>query len=402
MKIAIVGAGPAGLAVASLLSSQHFETHIFERMANLSAQGSGVLIQPVGLQAAQHLNIRESLEEFGHRVCHIRGTNTHNNRTIISVDYNALSENCYAIGINRSVLWQLLYEKATANGAKLHTSVDIVALNYLNNRDVELTDTANNLYGPFDLIIDASGCKSKLKPYSVSPSNGKTLQYGSLWSRVVLPKNSEYLSTTMKLYSDNKNVGVGIMPLGRDFLSSKKYAALFFNLDWKKCPKWNKETFLKWKGNIASHYQMVAELLTQLESHEQLYLSKFYQHTLATPYGKKIIFIGDAAHSTSPQLGQGINMSLVDAVVLANLLLRHKRLELVMSEYHKLRKWHVLTYQTLASFLRVFYQSDNASAISIRNLFYPIFSKSPLISYMTAYTLSGQLGWPNIFNRHSG
>ncbi len=177
----------------------------------------------------------------------------------------------------------------------------------------------------------------------------------------------------MKLYSDNKNVGAGIMPLGRDSSSPKKYAALFFNLDWKKCPEWNKDIFLKWKDNIASNYQMVAELLTQLESHEQLYLSKFYQHTLATPYGKKIIFIGDAAHSTSPQLGQGINMSLVDAVVLANLLSRHDRLELVMSEYHKLRKWHVLTYQTLASFLRVFYQSDNTSAVSIRNLFYPIF-----------------------------
>ena len=46
-------------------------------------------------------------------------------------------------------------------------------------------------------------------------------------------------------------------------------------------------------------------------------LARYAHHTLQVPAGDGIAFIGDSAHSTSPQLGQGANMALLDAAALA-------------------------------------------------------------------------------------
>jgi len=61
MNIAIVGAGPAGLACASQLIKSTHQITMFERRVDSSPQGSGVVIQPVGLAALQALGVREEL-----------------------------------------------------------------------------------------------------------------------------------------------------------------------------------------------------------------------------------------------------------------------------------------------------------------------------------------------------
>ena len=64
---------------------------------------------------------------------------------------------------------------------------------------------------------------------------------------------------------------------------------------------------------------------SQISNFEQLSLAQYGHHTLAIPAGRCLAVIGDAAHSTSPQLGQGANMALLDAAALALALERAAR-----------------------------------------------------------------------------
>jgi len=46
MRVAVIGAGPAGMACAWQLADLDYQVSLFERMEDLGKQGSGVLLQP--------------------------------------------------------------------------------------------------------------------------------------------------------------------------------------------------------------------------------------------------------------------------------------------------------------------------------------------------------------------
>ncbi len=69
--------------------------------------------------------------------------------------------------------------------------------------------------------------------------------------------------------------------------------------------------------------------------------------------------IGDSAHATSPQLGQGANMALLDALALTVALRDATDLPHAMQRYATMRRWHVRLFQWSSAVFTPFYQSDS-------------------------------------------
>jgi salicylate hydroxylase len=394
MKIAIVGCGPAGLSCALQLARQDHQLTLFERMDNLAMQGSGVLIQPVGLAALDLLGIRHEVEQYGQKIHGITGRSGQANHLCVDVDYTRLPNINYALGLQRGALFNLLYEKILALGLKIFTGVAITAIDYQKDNSVRILDDKNNSYGPFNLVIDASGAHSKLRHYALFTPASKPLQYGSLWGKVNAAPESDVNRGKMQLFSDNQNVGIGLMPIGRLTLTGPAQTALFWNMKWSNYPQWRNSEIETWINQSIKQWPITAPFLKQITRHDQLYLAKFIYHTLKKPYGNKIVFVGDAAHVTNPQLGQGVNMSLVDAVVLGWSLAHQRDLDSALTLYGQLRRNHVRFYQTLARILTPFYQSDNSIAIRCRDWLYPSLCKISKARTATARIVGGTIGDP--------
>ncbi len=120
-----------------------------------------------------------------------------------------------------------------------------------------------------------------------------------------------------------------------------------------------RERISAWKGAVRGFWPEVEPHLDSFGSFQDLTLARYTHATLKVPAGEGIAFVGDSAHSTSPQLGQGTNMALLDARALSKALEQTSSVAEAMETYAKLRRWHVRLYQAMSLALTPLYQSDS-------------------------------------------
>ncbi len=130
-------------------------------------------------------------------------------------------------------------------------------------------------------------------------------------------------------------------------------------------------------------------LLDHISDPAQLTLASYGHHTLPLPFGERIVFIGDSAHSTSPQLGQGANMALLDVAALAQAFEDNDDLAAALSGYARLRRLHVRLYQALSVVFTPFYQSDSLILPLIRDQLVSPVSRLPGATRLLAGIVAG-------------
>ena len=81
-RIAIVGAGFAGLATATLLARAGHQVTVLEKFPTPQAVGAGILIQPTGLAAMRTLGIYDEILAHGARVHNLSGV-SHTGRQVL-------------------------------------------------------------------------------------------------------------------------------------------------------------------------------------------------------------------------------------------------------------------------------------------------------------------------------
>ena len=100
-------------------------------------------------------------------------------------------------------------------------------------------------------------------------------------------------------------------------------------------------------------------LLDQIVDPDQLTFARYRHRTLRAPAERGLIHIGDAWRSTSPQLGQGANMALLDAHALGLALRAEPDVASALARAVRLRRAHAAIYQAMSLLFTPVYQSDS-------------------------------------------
>ena len=107
-----------------------------------------------------------------------------------------------------------------------------------------------------------------------------------------------------------------------------------------------------------------------------------------------VAFIGDSAHSTSPQLGQGANMALLDALALSHALASAAGLDDALEAYCRSRRWHVRVFQGLSLTFTPFYQSDGRLLPFLRDTLVATVARVPPAPRVLASMVAGTIVRP--------
>jgi len=381
--VAIIGAGPSGLASALMLARQGRDVTVFERFEQAAPVGAGFMLQPTGLAVLDGLGLTPAVEAMAQPIDHIFGREARRGRIVLDVRYGDLRRPRPALGVHRAALFEVLHSACLEAGVGFETGREMVAA-----ASGRLTDARGVVLPPFDLVIDASGARSRIA--AAHGARTRPLTYGALWATVPWPGAPFDEAALQQVYSGAAKM-IGVLPVGARPGAPDRLATFFWSLKTADYEAWRAAGPEPWKAEVRDLWPETAGLLETLTDPDQLTLARYGHHTLALPVADRLALIGDAAHSTSPQLGQGVNMGLLDALALAEALAADSGLDDALPAYARARRWHIRLYQALSLGFTPFYQADGRLLPWVRDHVLGKVARLPLSPRLLAATVSGLL-----------
>jgi 2-polyprenyl-6-methoxyphenol hydroxylase-like FAD-dependent oxidoreductase len=388
LDTAIAGCGPAGLAAALLLAREGHRVRLYERFDAPRPIGSGLLLQPTGLAVLRQLGLGEAAEAAGSRIGRLFGKAEPSGRTVLDIRYAWLGKpGLHGIGIHRAALFDLLYRAVVEAGIPIETGRTVTGSELGPDGGRSLSFEDGGLSPPFGLVVDALGTASAL-----APLRGRPLAYGALWAS--LDWAGDFDGGALEQRYVRASTMAGVLPIGLAPGGERPQAAFFWLLRADRQAAWRERGLEAWKRDVLALWPATAPLLDQIGSLEQLTFARYAHRTLRRPVEPALIHIGDSWHSTSPQLGQGANMALLDAWALAKALREEEGLDRALARAAAMRAFHVRLYQLLSALFTPAYQSDSRVLPFIRDRIVPPLSRLWPATAIQAAMVAGTFGWP--------
>jgi 2-polyprenyl-6-methoxyphenol hydroxylase-like FAD-dependent oxidoreductase len=384
MRVAICGCGIGGLAAAIFGQRSGFDVTLFDQFEVPEPIGSGLTIQPVGLAILAQLGAAKTALAKGAKGFQMLGYEAANGRVVLDVSYGERGGEFFGLGIHRSSLFEAMLEVARAEGVAITAQHRVVSTEANDQgRFVHFANGAS--VGPFDLVIDTSGANS-----AISPLVSKALPYGAIWGTVDWPEECLLPYDRLQQRYCRASSMVGVMPIGTLPNETTLKAALFWSLRRDQIDSWQATPIEQWRDQATALWPELKPFTDQISAHSQMTPAVYSHGSLSKPYGDRIVFIGDAAHRASPQLGQGANMALLDAAALMQCLNLYP-LEQALPNYMKSRRRHVNIYQALSWAFTPMYQSDSRLLPVLRDYILAPLSRMPPAQAMLRSLVKGTL-----------
>jgi 2-polyprenyl-6-methoxyphenol hydroxylase-like FAD-dependent oxidoreductase len=376
LDIAIAGAGIGGLSLAAMLASRGTNVVIYDQMAAPQPVGSGFVLQPTGAAVLAHMGLLDKAAARGAVINRMHGKLAGTNRTVLEIGYG---KDRHGIAIQRVALFDILLEAAIASGVKFETSSKAVDMTE-GGRPAIVLDGGRTAPAA-DLVIDAMGANS---PLGHIPA--KELGYGALWATVPWPEDGPFHPHELEQRYHRASRMAGVLPVGTSKGGAPKMATFFWSLRNQDIDTWRSAGRAAWIEEVAKIWP---ETVPFAEIAEPVH-ARYRHHTRQPIAGRRILRIGDAWHATSPQLGQGANMALLDAASLMTALERSASIEDALALHMRKRRLHIWFYQLTSFVMTPFYQSDSNILPVIRDIAIAPATQLPLMRQLVSRLVTGE------------
>ncbi|MEO8460932.1 MAG: NAD(P)/FAD-dependent oxidoreductase [Dokdonella sp.] len=389
LRIAIVGYGTAGQALAILLGRGGHHVDVFEQSSELRAVGAGFLLQPIGMAALGQTGLLDEVLNCGARIERLFGTNAAG-RVVMDMRYDDYRPDCFGLGLCRGTLFRIL-ENARPESVRVHCGARIVGMHDRTLRDVQQIE-----HGPFDLIVAADGANSVMRALATSTARDSVYPWGAVWC--LLPADGWLWPDSLQQRYAGAREMIGVLPVGAhpDHEADRRWLTFFYSLPGDEVARFDEAALARLRARVAALWPELKFLTDALQTSDQLNRARYRDVVLRRPFRDRLVVVGDAAHGMSPQLGQGVNLAMLDALALANAIASEKDIETALRDYARQRASHVAVYQHLSRWLTPLFQSEHDFLARCRDLAFAPLSRLPLLhGQMLKVLTGGKSGWLN-------
>lgn len=305
MRIAILGGGIAGLTASIALRQAGQESTLYESHPSLRADGAGLALGANAIKAFRRLGLADEVMAAGHlldalSIVDMRG------RMIMRTDSRAISSRYGAdnFAIHRSELHRVLSARVPAEGVRLASPCTVI----------ERADGAVRLYfangmnATADVVIAADGLHSAVRRQIYPRIQPRYAGY-TCW-RGVVDGHDLPLKEATETWGPMGRVGIVPLADGRIYWFATTNAP-------ERDPRFHAFGVQDVVRLFRGYHDPIGEVIARTEPTALLHNDISDLPPLPRFSFGNIALIGDAAHATTPNMGQGACQAIEDAVVMA-------------------------------------------------------------------------------------
>ena len=329
LRIAIIGSGIGGAATAVALRHAGFNVDVYEQAAAITEVGAGIGLRPPSIRYFKKWGLLEEIERVTHKSVLME---------ILSDKGEVLLEEKWpALTDDPEEKWARLIHRADCLDTLINAiPSELIHLNHKCKNIVRHEDYAeiefdNGVKVEADLVIAADGIRSLTR--SLFFSQAEPVFHGYHAYRALVNEDETYglaSENTLRIFCDDK-INYYLLPL-----KYRKQVSVDITVpheDRSGRPNVPKEDMLNQLKNFHPNLQKIAENINNFDV-RALYDIDPVEHWT----NNCIALLGDAAHSMLHNQGQGANMAIQDAGILAECLLEADSVENALQKYESLRK----------------------------------------------------------------
>lgn len=347
----IIGAGIGGLTTALTLKQRGLNVNIFESSAEIKPVGAGIILANNAMQVFQKLGIQDKIEKAGNKISFMKITDDQlKPLSVVNLSEYEQKYNVSNIAIHRGELQKILANEIGFDNINLSKRLSKIEKNKLFKLTFEDTSTIES-----KLVIGADGIKSVVRNQLFEKStlrNPNQICWRGI-CEIDLPQ--KYHNELNEAWGKGKRFGFVKISDEKVYwyalANSKNVEADEVNLT---------EFFSEFHSDILN--------IISATKKEQIIVSNIFDLKPIDKWqSENVCLVGDAAHATTPNLGQGACQAIEDAYVLGKLLESGLEIGNTFAEYEKLRRKKAHTIVNTSWTVGKIAHIENCFGIWLRN-----------------------------------
>ena len=312
LKVIIIGAGIGGLTAGIALKQAGYEVSIYDRVSKLRPAGAGISLWSNGVKVLNRLGLGDKMAAIGGEMNRME-YRSHRDEPLSDVDlkplFDKVGQRPYPVA--RTDLQEMLL--SSFGPENVHLGMKCTAVEQTEETATATFEDGSRVTG--DVIVSADGIRSVCRSYVL----GRTLplRYAGYvnWNGLVPADPALCEADNWVLY-----VGEGkrasMMPVGGD---------RFYYFFGVPIPIGSQTEPENRRAELASYFEgWPKPVQTLIERLDPMASNRLEISDIDPPerlVKGRIALLGDAAHATTPTLGQGGCQAMEDALVLAQFLM---------------------------------------------------------------------------------
>jgi FAD-dependent urate hydroxylase len=310
LKVIIIGAGIGGLTAGIALRQAGFEVKIFDKVQTLRPVGAGISLWSNGVKVLNRLGLGTQIAKIGGRMERMQYRNQSGellNQIPLQPLIESVGQRPYPVA--RADLQQLLLD---GYDAPVHLGCQCVRVDQ--DEEGVTAHFADGSYAHADLLVAADGIHSLLREHVLGKPCAPQYQGYVNWNGLVPAHPDLAPADTWVIYVGNHQ-RASLMPVGND----RFY--FFFDVP---LPIGTPNQPGTYRAELTAHFagwaEPVQKLIASFNPHQVARVEIRDLGPLSQMARGRVALLGDSAHATCPDLGQGGCQAMEDGLVLSQYL----------------------------------------------------------------------------------